>query len=228
MPLVRGGGGGEAAGPIVRAMQSSPHVLRISRSQRGFTLFELMMTLAIAAVLVGVAVPNMRAFSQNNRLTDAANDLLRGLQVARSEAITRQRTVVLCASSNPQADDATCSFEDFTGWIVFEDTNDTWQRDGTDEIIDQHPTLDPSLTVRTDNEGIVSFAATGFANVAAARSPTDNVVFCDQRGTEAEGDALDAPSRGARALLITPTGRGRGTRVASEVEDALQIGEECP
>ena len=52
---------------------------------------ELMVTLALVGILVGLAVPSMREFIRNNRLTGGANDVLRALRLARSEAIKRQR-----------------------------------------------------------------------------------------------------------------------------------------
>src|SRR5437879_8006196 len=56
---------------------------------RGFTLTELMVTLAVAGILMAVAVPNMRTFIQNNRLSAASNDLLRSFQM-RSEEHTSE------------------------------------------------------------------------------------------------------------------------------------------
>ena len=57
-----------------------------SRS-RGFTLFELMMVLALAAVILGIGVPNFRDFQRNNRLTVAANDVLGMVITSRAEAL---------------------------------------------------------------------------------------------------------------------------------------------
>jgi type IV fimbrial biogenesis protein FimT len=210
-------------------MQRSPHTLRTRRSQSGFSLVELIVAITIAGVLVGIAVPNMRSFNQNNRLTDASNDLLRSLQLARSEAITRQRTVVLCASSNPTSDTPTCNYDAFTGWIVFEDNNNNWERDDGDMVIDQHNTLPDTLTVRTDDDAIVSFNSTGFANLAGTKAPSGNVVICDKRGIAGiDGDPTSA-AVGGRALLISPTGRGRVTKLATEVgQAAVNTGGGCP
>src|SRR2546421_7458509 len=97
------------------------------KPQRGFTLTELMVTLAIAGVLAGVAVPNLRSFIQNSRLSSASNDLLRSLRLARTEAIKHQTNVAVCASAAPMAAAPTCSYGAFNGWIVFQDTNLSWQ-----------------------------------------------------------------------------------------------------
>ena len=63
-----------------------------------------MITVAVAGTLAAIAVPNMRDFMRNNRLSSAANDMLRSVQVARSEAVKRQQIVATCASADPNAD----------------------------------------------------------------------------------------------------------------------------
>src|SRR5205814_10368713 len=92
------------------------------RTQRGFTLTELLVTVAVAGVLAMMAVPNMRSFVQNNRLSSASNDLLRSFNLARTEAIKHQTNVVVCASAAPMAAVPTCSYGSFNGWIVFQDS----------------------------------------------------------------------------------------------------------
>ena len=65
----------------------------------GFTLVELMVTLTVLAILVGVALPSFRDMILNNRRTAIVNDLVSSLLLARSEAIKRGQPVSVCASS---------------------------------------------------------------------------------------------------------------------------------
>lgn len=68
------------------------------RRTSGFTLFELVITIAIVAILVGVALPNYREFSIGMTVSDNANDFQGALNLARSEAIKRGRPVSLIAN----------------------------------------------------------------------------------------------------------------------------------
>lgn len=66
---------------------------------RGVTLVELMVTLAIAAILVMIAVPSFRNITLSNRLTTAANQVVDAINMARVEAVKRNNFVQLCGSS---------------------------------------------------------------------------------------------------------------------------------
>lgn len=83
----------------------------------GFTLIELMVTLLILAILVGVGVPTFLDATLGSRLGSAANNLVVSLYLARSEAIKRNTTVQVCAST----DGLTCAASSSSwqgGWIV--------------------------------------------------------------------------------------------------------------
>jgi type IV fimbrial biogenesis protein FimT len=83
---------------------------------RGFTLYELMVTLAVAAIILSFGVPGFMSFIDNNRATTDANDLITALNLARSEATRRGAPVTVCRST----DGAICSAgTDWSvGWIV--------------------------------------------------------------------------------------------------------------
>jgi type IV fimbrial biogenesis protein FimT len=83
----------------------------------GFTLIELMVTLTVAGILFGVAIPAFNSFVQNDRDTGQANSLVGSLSYARSEAVKRASPngVTVCPSVNGLACDAGPWTE---GWIV--------------------------------------------------------------------------------------------------------------
>lgn len=61
----------------------------------GFTLIELLVALAIAAILVGVAAPNMSAFWQESRLVSASETVYSHMQLARSVALARNTEITV-------------------------------------------------------------------------------------------------------------------------------------
>src|SRR5688572_3370131 len=89
----------------------------------GFTLFELLIVLAIAAILLGLGAPSFSDFRRNARLTSAANDLLAAAQLARTEAIKRQVPVSICPAAGVGADTVCGTTRYERGWITFVDEN---------------------------------------------------------------------------------------------------------
>jgi len=87
----------------------SPHPL-----SAGFTMMELMIGIAVFAILTTLAVPAFNQFLQSNRLAGQTNEMVAALQFARSEALKRGSWAELCAS----ADQSTCGVSMDDGWIV--------------------------------------------------------------------------------------------------------------
>ena len=73
------------------------------RLTSGLTLVELIVTIAIAAILLTIGVPSMRSFFDTNRLKSASEQIYAHIQQARSEAITRNADVMVNFSANGTA-----------------------------------------------------------------------------------------------------------------------------
>lgn len=87
------------------------------QTNRGFTLIELMVTIAVLAVVISLAAPSFSNMLQENRLSALANELQGTLQLARSEAVKLRSDVVVCRSNSaPDPDDLDC--DDGTDWTV--------------------------------------------------------------------------------------------------------------
>ncbi|VAW91550.1 hypothetical protein MNBD_GAMMA21-1081 [hydrothermal vent metagenome] len=67
-------------------------------TMKGLTLIELMVTLAVVAILVAIGLPRLQGMSAGNRMASTINSLAADLALARSEAINRNRTFVITAS----------------------------------------------------------------------------------------------------------------------------------
>jgi type IV fimbrial biogenesis protein FimT len=131
-----------------------------SNAQRGFTLMELMFSITILGILLGVAVPSFLETVRNNRLVSQNNEVISSLNLARSEALKRSGSVSLCAS----VDQATCSGSTdwTTGWIVFNDVIGNGTFDGADELLQVADAAPTEFTLNA-TRSFVRFASTGMA-----------------------------------------------------------------
>ena len=97
----------------------------------GFTLLELMVTIAIAAILLAIALPSFQGTIRSNRVATAANELLASLSLARSEAISNTRGAGVCTSTVGAA----CDGDWNSGWLVWADTNGDGALDAGETIV---------------------------------------------------------------------------------------------
>ena len=168
--------------------------------QRGFTLIELIITMAIAAIVVTIGVPSFQAMMRNNRVAAHTNEFMSSLNLARSEAIKRGVQVALCPSSNQ----STCATAWGTnGWIVFVDTDNNGSLNGGEPLLRVYQFDGNDTLVNT------SFPGTDISFTSRGRVASGGSLFLS---------ACDANDQ-QNVITITPVGRARVSQ---------QPGSACP
>lgn len=194
-------------------------------NQGGFTLYELMVTVAIVGVVLAFGVPNMRQFNQNAKMTSTANDLHAAFHLARSESSREKTNITVC----PSDDGATCG-ADVTwdqGYIVFVDLDGDIAVDGDDTILRAQPAIAAGITLKVANDAkYFSFAPTGLGRSGVnGEIALSQVVMCDDRGNIPAGGGNSA----ARVFVATPLGRATIQRDKDLIQGVLDDMEEsCP
>jgi type IV fimbrial biogenesis protein FimT len=151
--------------------------------QNGFTLIELMITVAIMGIMMTVGLPSFQSIILGARLTSASNAMVGALQLARSEAIKRHRTVIIAPLTGGWQSG---------GWQVFVDVTANGTYDSaTDILLTKFDALSSSITVNPSYSGSIAYESTGRAKSLG------NVRFCSPAGDNQD----------FRAVVVALTGR---------------------
>jgi type IV fimbrial biogenesis protein FimT len=172
----------------------------------GFTLIELMVTLAIVVILLGVAVPSLTTFQRNAQLTSFANTMLASMNAARGEAMKRGRYAMVVPKDGSNWS---------SGWIVFVDVNRSQTYDAAADITLLTQDASPSYLTITANgsasdsaDPYLMFDASGFSKSKAGsfRDCTLTVARNDVSGTDqlAQTRRIRTEKTG-RVRVCTPT-----------------------
>lgn len=144
---------------------------------------ELLITVTIVSIVIGLAAPNFSALVKTNALTSQSNYFTSAIQLARSEAIKRNARVVICKRAGRSCTTAG-EWED--GWIVYADTDADQNVDIGEEIrvFDKLPD-GYTLTDDATNLNSVAFNADGMATAATGGVFTGaEFSLCDPSGDE--------------------------------------------
>jgi type IV fimbrial biogenesis protein FimT len=169
-------------------------------SARGFTLIELMVTVALVAILMAVAVPSMTTFQRNAELTSFSNTMTAAVNAARGEAMKRGRyaMVVPLDGSNWSS-----------GWVVFVDIDRSQAYEAANDVTLLTRDAIPSyLEISANGTAAASppyimFDASGY--VRQKGGGLANQTFNIQRNDVSGADALAQ----TRRIIISRPGRVR-------------------
>lgn len=103
-------------------------MLKQRQEQSGFTLIELLVTLAIAVILVTIGIPGFQHLVAENQREANAAAIHMATRQARSQAITRNMPVVICARSikqmaTPKSEECNNTNNYKNGWLIFANTD---------------------------------------------------------------------------------------------------------
>ena len=190
--------------------------IHMNKNIQGFTLIELIVTMAVVSIVLLTGMPALNDMTNNNRLVTQINSIAGSLALARSEAIKTGSVVTVCASS----DAATCDVTTWhSGWIAFTDVDkDAAINTSDDKLIQVQGALNGGATLTlslndTGSGGIYQFLPDGSSRDRdISGSTVGTFTLCPADGTTAEKRAK------ARAININFIGR------ASRAEDSNSNG----
>jgi type IV fimbrial biogenesis protein FimT len=173
-------------------------------AQRGFTLGEVLTTLAVAGVSLSLVVPSLASVAQSNRNASAINELVATLHLARSEAIARNTRIAVC----PSEDGQTCAAVAWeAGWIRFADLDGNYRADAGEQVLGTSAGL-AGLRIRTDAfDAALGFGPSGQLGSPAAGAAAGDFTFCP--GTTAEGAQVIVVSALGHPVLARQRADGR-------------------
>lgn len=165
----------------------------------GVTLVELLVLLALVAIVQSLAAPAVFGFADSMRLAAGANTLLSSIHFARSEAIKRNARVVMCKSVTGNSCASTGGWEQ--GWIVFHDANNNASLDaGEPRLLWEQPLPDRlRLVGNAPIASYVSYTPMGTTRLISGAFQAGTFTICFQSAIRVE----------VRQVVVSSSGRPR-------------------
>lgn len=181
----------------------------------GFTLIELMITIALVAILLALGAPYFRETITSNKVVTEANNLMASFNLARANAARLNQPVTVCKSADGAACTTAGNWED--GWILFNDLDMDGVVDAGEEVLQVTSLLPTGYTLRSTAQfsNRVTFLPQGVARGTGTLDDNSSFRICPPDASDEDDDAK------ARQIFINITGRTRSQK-------GLDTGIDCP
>lgn len=126
-----------------------------ARLTSGFSLVELIIAIAILAILLAIGLPSFQGSLRSNRVTSTTNELIASISLARSEALRNPGGAVLCTTE----DGATCGGNWNNGWMVWVDVDGDGAPGGPNDRVLRYVQGKNQMNVTATSPGGAAFAS---------------------------------------------------------------------
>lgn len=175
--------------------------------KQGFTLIEMMVVVSLLLIIGAQAVPSMSESLSKVRQRGHLSTVMNFLQLARTEAIFQNKTMIMCKSKDQKKCDSNADWSD--GWIIFSDKNKDHQLNDGEKMIFSHARLVNQSKIMyksfSGGEDYVKFYSEGYSHT------NGTFIFCNRYGIE-----------NTRTIVISRSGR-----IRAEDKPSVGIQRKC-
>lgn len=142
------------------------------KTKYGFTIIEIMLTVAIAGILAAIALPGYNTMVKNNCMTNSANTFVTNMQLSRSEAVKRRQSIRMTSINGAGSN------EWGAGWTIWQDADGDTVLDAGEEIRREDINCGAMTMDETGDDTEFVYKPTGFIDSGAT------IDICDDRTAE--------------------------------------------
>lgn len=176
----------------------------------GLTLLELLVVVAIAAVVASLGAPSMANFVKDNQIRNASIELRSSILRAKNEALAIPARVAMCIANSDLTGCAGQGSNWGQGWLIFVDSNNDLAYQNSERLIYVNNGFGDLVAASSAGIGSsISFLGTGFTDDGNGQAIAGTIVVCDARANPGK----------SRDISINALGRDSSTFPSEKAAD---------
>lgn len=186
-------------------------------ANRGFTILELMVTLAVLAVLMAIAVPAFRGTMRRAQIGNTVNTLVGDLQYARSEAAMRRQFVSVCRSVDGKVCATDASNYD-VGYLIYaydaSAAGENQLYDATKHTLLRTTPVETEVSIQATDANVLTFGQAGLPKANGSRTAMQ-FVFCARKPGKTTDAGENTSQTPGSSVTLGVSGSLTNTKLAS-------------